>query len=75
MKVAKTLQRSLFVPWLSGHADDDRDVSVKSSAYPVDSACLRAFIVSVVGHSYLVTLLPLWLTISLYPSTTPVILA
>ncbi|RWW02255.1 hypothetical protein GW17_00033828, partial [Ensete ventricosum] len=35
----------------------------------------KAFIVSVVGPSYLVTLLPLWPIMSLYFSTTPVILA
>ncbi|RZS25779.1 hypothetical protein BHM03_00059027 [Ensete ventricosum] len=34
-----------------------------------------AYIVSVVGHPYLATLLPLWLTMSSYPSTTPVVLA
>ncbi|RWW07127.1 hypothetical protein GW17_00029506, partial [Ensete ventricosum] len=34
-----------------------------------------AFIVSVVDHSYLVTLLSLWPTMSSYPSTIPVILA
>ncbi|RWW44734.1 hypothetical protein BHE74_00049483, partial [Ensete ventricosum] len=34
-----------------------------------------AYIVSVVGHPYLTTLLPLWLTMSSYPSTTPIVLA
>ncbi|RWW04232.1 hypothetical protein GW17_00032549, partial [Ensete ventricosum] len=33
-----------------------------------------AYIVSVVGHPYLTTLLPLWLTMSSYPSTTPAVL-
>ncbi|RWV81012.1 hypothetical protein GW17_00057617 [Ensete ventricosum] len=35
----------------------------------------RAYIVGVVDHSYLATRLPLWLTLSSYASTTPVILA
>ncbi|RZR86039.1 hypothetical protein BHM03_00013163, partial [Ensete ventricosum] len=35
----------------------------------------EAYIVGVVGHSYLATLLPLWLTMSSYPSTTPAVLA
>ncbi|RRT53479.1 hypothetical protein B296_00037241 [Ensete ventricosum] len=35
----------------------------------------RAFIVSAVDHSYLVTLLLLWSTMSSYPSTTLVVLA
>ncbi|RRT82034.1 hypothetical protein B296_00013576 [Ensete ventricosum] len=34
-----------------------------------------AYIVGVVGHPYLATLLPLWLTMSSYPSTTPAVLA
>ncbi|RZS26612.1 hypothetical protein BHM03_00059974 [Ensete ventricosum] len=35
----------------------------------------RAFIVSVVGHSYLISLLPLLLTMSSYLSTMPAVLA
>ncbi|RWW28898.1 hypothetical protein GW17_00006590 [Ensete ventricosum] len=34
-----------------------------------------AYIVGVVAHSYLATRLPLWLTLSSYASTTPVVLA
>ncbi|RRT31193.1 hypothetical protein B296_00059036 [Ensete ventricosum] len=34
-----------------------------------------AYIVGAVGHSYLTTLLPLWLTMPSYASTTPVVLA
>ncbi|RWV79892.1 hypothetical protein GW17_00058912, partial [Ensete ventricosum] len=36
---------------------------------------MRTFIASVVGYSYLVILLPLWPTMSSYPSTTPAVLA
>ncbi|RRT31362.1 hypothetical protein B296_00048036 [Ensete ventricosum] len=35
----------------------------------------RAYIVGVVDHPYLATRLPLWLTLSSYTSTTPVVLA
>ncbi|RZS00730.1 hypothetical protein BHM03_00030484 [Ensete ventricosum] len=35
----------------------------------------RGFIVSDVGHSYLISLLPLLLTMSSYLSTTPIVLA
>ncbi|RWW41938.1 hypothetical protein BHE74_00052545 [Ensete ventricosum] len=35
----------------------------------------RAYIVGVVDHPYLATWLPLWLTLSSYASTTPVVLA
>ncbi|RWW26689.1 hypothetical protein GW17_00008914, partial [Ensete ventricosum] len=35
----------------------------------------RAYIVGVVDHPYLATQLPLWLTLSSYASTTPVVLA
>ncbi|RRT49043.1 hypothetical protein B296_00020066 [Ensete ventricosum] len=42
---------------------------------PLPRRGARAFIVSVVGHSYLITLLPLRLTISSYLSTMPLVLA
>ncbi|RZS03725.1 hypothetical protein BHM03_00033962 [Ensete ventricosum] len=44
----------------------------RSSRYRVGA---RAFIVGAVDHSYLITLLPLWLTIPPYPPTMLVVLA
>ncbi|RRT43906.1 hypothetical protein B296_00045808 [Ensete ventricosum] len=44
-------------------------------AIPLPRRGAGAFIVSAVGYSYLITLLPLWPTMSSYPFTTPVILA
>ncbi|RZS19046.1 hypothetical protein BHM03_00051398 [Ensete ventricosum] len=60
----------------SRHDPSDDQVSFVvdfSSPYPRRGA--GAYIVSVVGYSYLATLLPLWLTMLSYPSTTPVVLA
>ncbi|RRT57502.1 hypothetical protein B296_00025910 [Ensete ventricosum] len=39
------------------------------------TAPYRAYIVGVVDHLYLATRLPLWLTLSSYASTTPIVLA
>ncbi|RRT81644.1 hypothetical protein B296_00008825 [Ensete ventricosum] len=58
--------------WSSGREEAPQLRSGTGSCKEVGSG---AFIVSVVGHSYLVTLLPLWLTMPSYPSTTPVVLA
>ncbi|RWW69214.1 hypothetical protein BHE74_00023204 [Ensete ventricosum] len=44
-------------------------------AIPLPRRGARAYIVSVVDHPYLATRLPLWLTLSSYASTTPVVLA
>ncbi|RRT36679.1 hypothetical protein B296_00044705 [Ensete ventricosum] len=61
----------------SGQVSFRRDLSngqvssVVDFAIPSPHRGAGAFLVSVVGHSYMVTLLPLWLTMSL----TPVILA
>ncbi|RWV97865.1 hypothetical protein GW17_00039322 [Ensete ventricosum] len=47
-------------------------------SYPVAGVgcwCAGAYIVVVVGHPYIATSLPLWLTLSSYPSTTPTVLA
>ncbi|RRT49309.1 hypothetical protein B296_00039651 [Ensete ventricosum] len=57
---------------------DPSDVPISSVvdfAIPLPRRGAGAFIVSAVGHSYLVTLLPLWLTMPSCPSTTPVVLA
>ncbi|RWW36417.1 hypothetical protein BHE74_00058568, partial [Ensete ventricosum] len=54
---------------------DGQVSSVVDFFIPLPRRCVGAFIVVVVGHSYLVTLLPLWLTMSSYPSTTPAVLA
>ncbi|RZS13559.1 hypothetical protein BHM03_00045170 [Ensete ventricosum] len=58
--------------WSSGQAEVFQLGSIVDSCKKIESG---AFIVSVVGHSYLVTLLPLWLTMSSYPSTTLAVLA
>ncbi|RWW02996.1 hypothetical protein GW17_00033887 [Ensete ventricosum] len=73
--------RSLTPARRSGRVGSRRDPSdgqvssVVGFSIPLPRRGAGAFIVSVVGHSYLVTLLPLWLTMSSYPSTTPVVLA
>ncbi|RWW49637.1 hypothetical protein BHE74_00044171 [Ensete ventricosum] len=65
----------------SGRVSSRHDPSDDQVSFVVDfsSPCPRrgaeAYIVSVVDHPYLATLLPLWLTMSSYPSTTPVVLA
>ncbi|RRT32567.1 hypothetical protein B296_00044036 [Ensete ventricosum] len=63
--------------WVGSRRDSsDGQVSlVVGFAIPLPHRGARAFIVSDVGYSYLVTLLPLWPTMSSYPSTTPVVLA
>ncbi|RWW41852.1 hypothetical protein BHE74_00052632 [Ensete ventricosum] len=58
--------------WSSGRTEVFQLGSIADSCMKVGS---RAFIVSVVDHSYLVTLLPLWPTMPSYPSTTPTVLA
>ncbi|RZS26732.1 hypothetical protein BHM03_00060111, partial [Ensete ventricosum] len=62
---------------LSSRCDssDDQVSLVVRFSIPLPRRGAGAFIVSVVDHSYLVTLLPLWPTMPSYPSTTPVILA
>ncbi|RZR88390.1 hypothetical protein BHM03_00015955 [Ensete ventricosum] len=62
----------------SGGAGDPLSVLLSRGKLVPDvynTAVGRAFIVSAIGHSYLVSLLPLLLTIPLYLSTTPVVLA
>ncbi|RZR76636.1 hypothetical protein BHM03_00001478 [Ensete ventricosum] len=49
--------------------------SVADSCKKVGSAGARVYIVGVVDHMYLATRLPLWLTLSSYASTTPVVVA
>ncbi|RRT53697.1 hypothetical protein B296_00027879 [Ensete ventricosum] len=49
--------------------------SVVGFAIPLPLRGARAYIVSIVDHSYLATRLPLWLTLSSYASTTPAVLA
>ncbi|RZS24367.1 hypothetical protein BHM03_00057427 [Ensete ventricosum] len=58
--------------WSLGRAEVFQLGSAADSCKKVASG---AFIVSVVGYSYLVTLLPLWPTVPSYPSTTPAVLA
>ncbi|RZS28969.1 hypothetical protein BHM03_00062632 [Ensete ventricosum] len=65
----------------SGRVSSRRDPSndqvnfCGSSLIPPPRRGAEAYIVSVVGHPYLATLLPLWLTMLSYPSTTPAVLA
>ncbi|RWW36920.1 hypothetical protein BHE74_00058021 [Ensete ventricosum] len=65
----------------SGRVSSRRDPSndqvnfCGSSLIPPPRRGAEAYIVSVVGHPYLATLLPLWLTMPSYPSTTPAVLA
>ncbi|RRT39185.1 hypothetical protein B296_00046800 [Ensete ventricosum] len=64
-----------LLEWLSsGRVKVSRLGSVADSCKKVGSGA-RGFIVSVVVHSYLISILPLLLTMSSYLSTTPVILA
>ncbi|RZR82501.1 hypothetical protein BHM03_00008943 [Ensete ventricosum] len=58
--------------WSSGRAEVFQLESVADSCKKVGSG---AYIVGVVGHPYLATLLPLWLTMPSYTSTTPAVLA
>ncbi|RWW06612.1 hypothetical protein GW17_00030049 [Ensete ventricosum] len=60
----------------SRHDPSDGQVSlVVDFSLPLPRRGAGAYIVGVVGHPYLATLLPLWLTMPSYTSTTPVILA
>ncbi|RZR98720.1 hypothetical protein BHM03_00028142 [Ensete ventricosum] len=65
----------------SGRVSSRRDPSDDQVSLVVDFSILlprrgaEAYIVGAVGHPYLATLLPLWLTMSSYPSTTPAVLA
>ncbi|RWW38809.1 hypothetical protein BHE74_00055917 [Ensete ventricosum] len=73
--------RALALARRSGRVSSRHDPSdgQVSSVVRFSSSCPRrgagVYIVGVVGHPYLATLLSLWLTMSSYPSTTPVILA
>ncbi|RWW44305.1 hypothetical protein BHE74_00049947 [Ensete ventricosum] len=58
--------------WSSGQEEVLQLGSVADSCKMVGSG---AYIVGVVDHLYLATRLPLWLTLSSYASTTPVVLA
>ncbi|RWW53236.1 hypothetical protein BHE74_00040293 [Ensete ventricosum] len=70
-------------PWLAeggkvGSRRDPSDGQVSSVVHfsiPQRRRGAGAFIVSAIGYSYLISLLPLFLTISSYLSTTPVVLA
>ncbi|RWV91987.1 hypothetical protein GW17_00045683 [Ensete ventricosum] len=80
---------SIANPWWGSHPNEegrvsysrrhcfkDRGIATLGRHQPSNTiTSLRAYIVSVVGHPYLATLLPLWLTIPSYPFTTPAILA
>ncbi|RWW51403.1 hypothetical protein BHE74_00042259 [Ensete ventricosum] len=65
----------------SGRVGSRRDPSdsqvsfVIGSSIPLPRRGARAYIVGIVDHPYLVTRLPLWLTLPSYTSTTPVVLA
>ncbi|RRT50901.1 hypothetical protein B296_00036948 [Ensete ventricosum] len=59
--------------WSGGAREGRR--RLRSGRAPVLARRSGAYIVSDVGHPYLATLLPLWLTMSSYPSTTPTVLA
>ncbi|RWW32055.1 hypothetical protein GW17_00003288, partial [Ensete ventricosum] len=67
--------------WSSGRVGSRRDPSdgqVSSVAHfliPLPRRGAGAYIVGVVDHSYLATWLPLWLTMTSYTSTMPVVLA
>ncbi|RWW11570.1 hypothetical protein GW17_00024810 [Ensete ventricosum] len=73
--------RSLTPARRSGRVGSRRDPSdgqvssVVGFAIPLPRRGAGAYIVGVVGHPYLATLLPLWLTMSSYTSTTPAVLA
>ncbi|RZR83023.1 hypothetical protein BHM03_00009563 [Ensete ventricosum] len=54
---------------------DDQVSAIVDFAIPLLRRGAEAFIVSVVGHSYLIFLLPLLVTMSSYLSTMPVVLA
>ncbi|RWV86351.1 hypothetical protein GW17_00051772 [Ensete ventricosum] len=54
---------------------DDQVSLVVDFPIPLPRRGAGAYIVGAVGHPYLATLLPSWLTMSSYPSTTPVVLA
>ncbi|RZR91237.1 hypothetical protein BHM03_00019328 [Ensete ventricosum] len=64
----------------SGRVSSRRDPSDDQVSFVVDFSIPLprrggAYIVGIVGHPYLATLLPLWLTMLSYTSTTPAILA
>ncbi|RRT54626.1 hypothetical protein B296_00016934 [Ensete ventricosum] len=73
--------RELAYARRSGRVSSRRDPSdgqvsaIVDFAIPLLRRGAEAFIVSVVGHSYLISLLPLLVTMSSYLSTMPVILA
>ncbi|RWW16306.1 hypothetical protein GW17_00019822 [Ensete ventricosum] len=54
---------------------DDQVSLVVDFSIPLPRRGAGAYIVGVVGHPYLTTLLPLWLTMPSYTSTTPAVLA
>ncbi|RWV82699.1 hypothetical protein BHE74_00047622 [Ensete ventricosum] len=56
-------------------SDDQVSLVVDFSTIPLCRRGAGAYIVGVVGHPYLTTLLPLWLTMPSYTSTTPAVLA
>ncbi|RWW64186.1 hypothetical protein BHE74_00028591 [Ensete ventricosum] len=59
----------------SRHDPSDDQVSfVVDFSIPLSRRGAEAYIVGVVGHPYLTTLVPLWLIMSSYLSTTPVVL-
>ncbi|RZS03400.1 hypothetical protein BHM03_00033579 [Ensete ventricosum] len=65
----------------SGRVNSRRDPSdsqvnsMVGFSSPLPRRGAGAYIVVVVGHPYIATSLPLWLTLSSYPSTTPTVLA
>ncbi|RWV82041.1 hypothetical protein GW17_00056491, partial [Ensete ventricosum] len=73
--------RALAPARRSGRVSSRRDPSDDQVSFVVDFSIplpcrgVGAYIVGVVGYSYLATLLPLWLTMPSYPSTTPIVLA
>ncbi|RRT60308.1 hypothetical protein B296_00024851 [Ensete ventricosum] len=61
--------------WSGGAREGRRHLRSGRASVPARRSGAGAYIVSVVGHPYLATLLPLWITMSSCPSTTPVVLA
>ncbi|RWV78337.1 hypothetical protein GW17_00060710 [Ensete ventricosum] len=63
--------------WVGSRRDpsEGQVSSVVRFSIPLPRRGARVYIVGVVDHPYLATQLPLWLTLSSYASTTPVVLA
>ncbi|RRT31581.1 hypothetical protein B296_00047188 [Ensete ventricosum] len=64
-----------LLEWWSLGQEEAPQVGSGVGSYKEVGSGAKAYILSVIGHPYLATLLPLWLIIPSYPSTTPVVLA